>query len=82
MTAVKLTTRPIYLTIMAASEAGAGVRLSAAEVQELAQDAAIVTRAAVELEDDDEFVTNPVFTWVGALADWKRRSALQEASRD
>ncbi len=55
--------RPIYVAILAAAESGKGIRLTAAEVRELSQDDAIVTRGGVELEDDDEFVVSPDFTW-------------------
>lgn len=58
--------RPIYMAILAAGEAGRGVHLSAAEVRELCQDDAIVTRGGVELEDDDTFVVEPGFTWAKA----------------
>lgn len=78
----KLTrTRPIYLAIMAAFEARRGINLTAAEVDELGMDDAIFTRAAVCLEDDDEFVSDPTFTWTRAYAQYaKRRTALGEGS--
>lgn len=60
--------RPIYVAIMAAYEAGRGIHLTADEVFELAHDDAIVTRAAVCLGDDDEFVTDPKFAWTQAYA--------------
>jgi hypothetical protein len=59
--------RSVYIAIMAAYEAGRGVHLTADEVHRLAFDDAIVTRAAVELPDDDEFVTDPTFTWTRAF---------------
>lgn len=54
--------RSIYLAIMDAFERGAGLRLTANEVHELAQDSAIVTRAAVCLDDDNDFLLDG-FTW-------------------
>lgn len=63
--------RPIYVAILAAAEAGRGIHLTADEVHELSLDDAISHRAAVTLPDDDEFFTNPKFTWAGALRWWR-----------
>lgn len=54
--------RPIYLAIVAAFEAGRGLRLTADEVNELGQDSAIVTRAAACLPDDNDFL-HEGFSW-------------------
>lgn len=67
--------RPIYISILAAADEGRGIRLTADEVFELSRDDAIVQRAGVELEDDDEFVTSNDFTWGQALKDWHARRA-------
>lgn len=64
--------RPIYICLMVAASRGNGIHLSADEVFELSQDDAIVTRAAAECEDDDEFVYLDGFSWVKALRSWCR----------
>jgi hypothetical protein len=59
--------RPIYIAIMAASEAGRGLHLTADEVWELSRDDAVSHRAAVTLPDDNDFLFEG-FTWATAYA--------------